>query len=42
MRACSFDEVELPWELEVAVAEAKRCLRCDYGKVLCFAETKES
>ena len=31
-RACSFAEVEQPWELDVAVGEAKRCLRCDYGK----------
>jgi NADH-quinone oxidoreductase subunit F len=31
-RACSFAEVERPWDLEVALAEAKRCLRCDYGK----------
>jgi NADH-quinone oxidoreductase subunit F len=31
-RACSFVEVELPWEADVAQAEAKRCLRCDYGK----------
>jgi len=33
VRACSFSEVELPWDMEVALAEAKRCLRCDYGKV---------
>jgi NADH-quinone oxidoreductase subunit F len=39
-RVSSFDEVELPWELTVAVAEAKRCLRCDYGKVC--ASTEES
>jgi NADH-quinone oxidoreductase subunit F len=32
-RARSFDEVELSWAAEVACAEAKRCLRCDYGKV---------
>jgi NADH-quinone oxidoreductase subunit F len=37
-RVSSFDEVELPWELEVAVAEAKRCLRCDYGKVCASSE----
>ena len=36
-----FDEVELPWELEVAVSEAKRCLRCDYGKV-CAAANEEN
>ncbi|MGI5940364.1 MAG: NADH-quinone oxidoreductase subunit NuoF [Thermoleophilia bacterium] len=33
IRACSFSEVELPWDLETALAEAKRCLRCDYGKI---------
>jgi NADH-quinone oxidoreductase subunit F len=33
IRACSFSEVELPWEMETALAEAKRCLRCDYGKI---------
>ncbi len=32
-RACTFDEVELSWSFETACAEAKRCLRCDYGKV---------
>ena len=32
-RACTFDEVELSWNLETACAEAKRCLRCDYGKI---------
>jgi NADH-quinone oxidoreductase subunit F len=32
-RACTFDEVELSWDLETACAEAKRCLRCDYGKI---------
>jgi NADH-quinone oxidoreductase subunit F len=37
-RTSSFAEVELPWELEVAVAEAKRCLRCDYGKVRASTE----
>ena len=31
-RACSFDEVELSWDVRVACDEAKRCLRCDYGK----------
>jgi NADH-quinone oxidoreductase subunit F len=33
LRACTFDEVELSWSLDTATAEAKRCLRCDYGKV---------
>ncbi len=32
-RACTFAEVELSWDLETACAEAKRCLRCDYGKI---------
>ena len=38
MRVGSFDEVELSWAAEVAVAEARRCLRCDYGKTC--AETE--
>jgi Pyridine nucleotide-disulphide oxidoreductase len=32
LRACTFDEVELSWSIETALAEAKRCLRCDFGK----------
>ncbi len=40
-RACTFDEVELSWTLDTACAEAKRCLRCDYGKVPAAAEVKE-
>jgi NADH-quinone oxidoreductase subunit F len=31
-RSCSFAEVDLPWDREVAIGEAKRCLRCDFGK----------
>ncbi|OGV45982.1 MAG: hydrogenase [Lentisphaerae bacterium GWF2_57_35] len=31
-RRNNFDEVELPWVEAVAVRQAKRCLRCDYGK----------
>lgn len=38
IRACSFSEVELPWDVETAIAEAKRCLRCDYGKIPVAAE----
>jgi NADH-quinone oxidoreductase subunit F len=38
VRVGSFDEVELSWAAEVAVAEARRCLRCDYGKTC--AETE--
>jgi len=42
LRACTFAEVELPWSLETAVAEAKRCLRCDYGKVSAIAAEAEA
>jgi NADH-quinone oxidoreductase subunit F len=31
-RVTNFDEVELSWAAQVALAEARRCLRCDYGK----------
>jgi NADH-quinone oxidoreductase subunit F len=31
-RRYNFDEVEQPWAESVAVRQAKRCLRCDYGK----------
>ncbi len=31
-RRANFDEVELPWPEPVAVRQAERCLRCDYGK----------
>jgi len=31
-RRNNFDEVELPWRESVAVGQAQRCLRCDYGK----------
>ena len=31
-RRNNFDEVELPWREAVAIRQAKRCLRCDYGK----------
>ncbi len=31
-RKNNFNEVELPWTEGDAVREAKRCLRCDYGK----------
>ncbi|MBN2578845.1 MAG: FAD-dependent oxidoreductase [Pirellulales bacterium] len=31
-RRYNFDEVELPWTEHVAVRQARRCLRCDYGK----------
>ncbi|HOO77729.1 MAG TPA: NADH-ubiquinone oxidoreductase-F iron-sulfur binding region domain-containing protein [bacterium] len=29
-RRNNFDEVELPWDEQTAVRQAKRCLRCDY------------
>jgi NADH-quinone oxidoreductase subunit F len=38
-RACTFDEVELSWDLETACVEAQRCLRCDYGKMPIEAAT---
>ena len=38
VRVGGFDEVELSWATETAVAEARRCLRCDYGKTC--AETE--
>jgi NADH-quinone oxidoreductase subunit F len=31
-RRHNFSEVELPWSEAVAVRQAHRCLRCDYGK----------
>lgn len=33
-RKCNFDEVELPWNPNTAQRQAKRCLRCDYGKTV--------
>ena len=30
-RRNNFDEVEQPWREAVAVRQAQRCLRCDYG-----------
>ncbi len=32
LRTTGFQEVELSWAPAVALREAKRCLRCDYGK----------
>jgi NADH-quinone oxidoreductase subunit F len=37
-RRHSFEEVELPWCEAVALRQAKRCLRCDYGKSVCRDE----
>ncbi len=31
-RCNNFDEVEQPWRKSVAVRQAQRCLRCDYGR----------
>jgi len=31
-RRYNFDEVDQPWTESVALRQAKRCLRCDYGK----------
>ncbi len=31
-RRSNFDEVEQPWNDAVALRQARRCLRCDYGK----------
>jgi NADH-quinone oxidoreductase subunit F len=31
-RRCNFDEVEQPWREAVAVRQAQRCLRCDFGR----------
>jgi len=31
-RRYNFDEVERPWNEHTAIRQAKRCLRCDYGK----------
>jgi len=32
-RRNNFDEVEQPWNEAVALRQAQRCLRCDYGKL---------
>jgi NADH-quinone oxidoreductase subunit F len=34
-RRQNFTEVEQPWNESTAVRQAKRCLRCDYGKQPC-------
>lgn len=41
-RQSNFDEVERPWNEATAVRQAKRCLRCDYGKGACASETAEA
>ena len=41
-RRQNFTEVEQPWNEGTAVRQAKRCLRCDYGKQPCeHAETEK-
>jgi NADH-quinone oxidoreductase subunit F len=37
-RQDNFDEVEQPWSEATALRQARRCLRCDYGKGDCAAE----
>jgi len=37
-RTHSFDEVELCWGEHTATRQAKRCLRCDYGKTIRIRE----
>jgi len=37
-RRQNFAEVEQPWNESTAVRQAKRCLRCDYGKQPCECE----
>jgi len=37
-RKHNFNEVEQPWNEAAALRQAKRCLRCDYGKQPCVSE----
>ncbi len=41
-RKHNFEEVELPWSEAVAIAQAHRCLRCDYGKHINEEPQKEA
>jgi len=42
-RRHNFDEVEMPWYESVALRQAQRCLRCDYGKApVTPVETEDS
>ena len=41
-RRQNFTEVEQPWNEGTAVRQAKRCLRCDYGKQPCEHAGKEA
>jgi NADH-quinone oxidoreductase subunit F len=40
-RRNNFDEVEQPWREAIALRQAKRCLRCDYGKRCPAAQTAQ-
>jgi NADH-quinone oxidoreductase subunit F len=40
-RCHNFNEVEQPWSEAVALRQAKRCLRCDYGKQPCVSNEVE-
>ncbi|MFW6363157.1 MAG: NADH-ubiquinone oxidoreductase-F iron-sulfur binding region domain-containing protein [Spirochaeta sp.] len=41
-RCHTFEEVELPWNESVAVQQAARCLRCEFGKCRSETESKEA
>lgn len=41
-RMNSFEEVELPWHESVALMQAARCLRCEYGKCRSDAASREA
>jgi NADH-quinone oxidoreductase subunit F len=41
-RCNTFEEVELPWNESVAVQQAARCLRCEYGKCRSESASKEA
>ena len=41
-RRNNFDEVEQPWRESVAVRQAARCLRCDYGKRCALNHAEEA
>lgn len=41
-RCHTFEEVELPWNETVAVQQAARCLRCEYGKCRSEDASKEA
>ncbi len=41
-RVHNFEEVELPWTEAIAQRQAKRCLRCDYGKKIRTAQKEDA